>query len=51
MNGTKLRSSGHFQILTKVAYSLLRRSLKNSLILKFFFLDSKNANVSQNDQI
>ena len=36
MNGTELRSFSHFQILTWIGYSDLRRNLENWLILMFF---------------
>ena len=49
MNGTKLRSFSHFQILTWIAY--LRRKLENSLFLEFFFIHCKTVKVSENDQI
>ena len=51
MNGTELRSFGHFQILTKIAYPDLSRKLENWLFLEFFFIHSKTVKVSQNDQI
>ena len=51
MNGTELRSSSHYQILTKIAYPNLNRKLENSLILEFFFIHYKTVEVSQNDQI
>ena len=51
MNGTEWRSFRHFQILTWIAYSDLRRNLENWLILKFFFIHCKIVKVSQNDQI
>ena len=51
MNGTELRSFGHFQILTKIAYPDLRRKLENWLFLEFFFIHWKTVKVSQNDQI
>ena len=51
MNGTELKSFSHFQILTKIAYSDLRRNLDNWLILKFLFINCKTLKVSQDDQI
>ena len=51
MNRTKLRSSGHFQILTKIAYPRLCRNLEKRLILKSVFIDSKTAKVSQDNDI
>ena len=51
MNGTELRSFNHFQVLTCIAYSDLRRNLENLLIWKFVFVHCKAVKVSQNDQI
>ena len=41
MNGTELRSFSHFQILTWIGYSDLRRNLENWLILMFAFIPGK----------
>ena len=51
MNGTELRSFGHFPILTLIAYSDLSRNLDNLVIWKFLFIRCKTVKVSQNDQI
>ena len=51
MNGTELRSFIHFQILSGIAYSDLRRNLENSLILELYFIHCKTVKVSQNEQI
>ena len=51
MNGTELGSFSHFQILTWIAYSDIRRNLENWLILKFVFIHCKTVKVSQDDQI
>ena len=51
MNGTELRSFSHFQILTSIAYSDLRRNLENSLILMFAFIPCETVKVSEDDQI
>ena len=51
MNGTELRSFSHFQILTWIGYSDLRRNLGNWLILMFAFIPCETVKVSQDDQI
>ena len=51
MNGTELRSFSHFQILTWIGYSDLRRNLENWLILMFAFIPCETVKVSDNDQI
>ena len=51
MNGTELRSSSHFQILTWIVYSDLSRNLENWLILIFAFIPCETVKVSQDDQI
>ena len=51
LNGKELRSFSHFQILTSIAYSDLRRNLENLLILKFVFIHNKTGKVSQDDEI
>ena len=51
MNGTELRISSHFQILTKTADLDLSRNYENWLIMKFAFIHCKTAKVSQNCQI
>ena len=51
MNRTELRSFSHFQILTWIAYSDIRRNLENWLILKFVFNHCKTVTVSQDYQI
>ena len=51
MNGTKLRSFSHFQILTWIPYSDISRNLENWLILKFVFIHCKNEKVCHNDQV
>ena len=51
MNGTELRSSSHFQILTKIAYLDLSRKLENLLISESFFIHCIAVKVSENDQI
>ena len=51
MNGTELGCLSHFQILTKITYLDLSKNLKNSLILKFLFIQCRTVKVSQNDQI
>ena len=51
MNGTELGSFSHFQILTWIAYSDLRRNLENWPILMFAFLPCETVNVSEDDQI
>ena len=51
MNGTKLKSFGHFQILTKKAWLELSRNPENWLILKFLFIHCRTVKVSHNDQI
>ena len=51
MNGTELRSFSHFQILTSIVYSDLRRNLENWLILMFAFIPCETVKVSQDDQI
>ena len=43
----KIKKSGHFQILTKIAYPRLSRNLENLPISKFVFVDYKTGNVSQ----
>ena len=50
MNGTELRSYSHFQILTWIANSYLRRNIENWIILKFVFIHCKAVKVSQMDQ-
>ena len=51
MNGTELGSFSHFEILTWIAYSDLRRNLENWPILMFAFLPFETVNVSEDDQI
>ena len=51
MNGTELRSSSHFQILTLIRCSDLSRNLENWLILMFAFIPCETVKVSQDDQI
>ena len=51
MNGTEIRSFSHFQILTSIGSSDLRRNLENWLNLKFVFIHCKIVKVSQDDQI
>ena len=51
MNGTELRSFGHLQILTKIAYPDISRNLENCLILKFVFIHCETVKVSENEQI
>ena len=51
MNGTELRSFSHFQILTRIGYSDLRRNLENWLILMFAFIPCETVKVSEDDQI
>ena len=51
MNGTGFRSLSHFQILTWIGYSDLRRNLENWLILMFAFIHCETVKVSHDDQI
>ena len=51
MNGTELRRFSHFQILTWIAYSDLRRNVENWLILMFAFIPCETVKVSEDDQI
>ena len=51
MNGTELRSFGHFQMLTKITYPDRSENLQIDYLLKFVFIHCKTVKVSQDDQI
>ena len=51
MNGTKLRSFSHFQILTKIAKPDLSKNFQIEEFCSLSYIHCKTVQVSQDDQI